>query len=160
MAQVPVDSNVVASCRALAGRIADDVQRFIDGHTTVGVERTTARAYGVDGVDDQGTPLVNLLVDRCHQQGLVSRGIAFFLGRALAGGARSINEAAERLAFAPDWARVQAASGGAREALERYTKAALDGIDAAKQAREAKKAKFAPPSTPLKYVIVATGNIY
>src|SRR5579859_1175491 len=109
--QVPVDPNVVAACRDFAARIADDVQRFIDGHTTVGVERTTARAYGVDGVDDQGTPLVNLLVDRCHQQGLVSRGIAFFLGRALAAGARSINEAAERLAFGPDWSRFAAESG-------------------------------------------------
>ena len=81
MAQVPADPATIAACRAFAADIADDVQRFIDGHTTVGVERTTARAYGVDGVDDQGTPLVNLLVDRCHQQGLVARGIAFFLGR-------------------------------------------------------------------------------
>src|SRR5258705_14015342 len=145
MAKVPVDPTIVASCRELAGRIADDVQRFIDAHTTVGVERTTARAYGVDGVDDQGTPLVNLLVDRCQQQGLVARGIAFFLGRALAAGARSINEAAERLAFGSDWSRLKAEDAGAREALQRYTKEALDRIDAAKQAREAKKAKFAPP---------------
>jgi len=160
MAKVPVDPKVVASCRELAGRIADDVQTFIDGHTTVGVERTTARAYGVDGVDDQGTPLVNLLVDRCHQQGLVGRGIAFFLGRALAAGARSINEAAERLAFGPDWTRYRSESGGANEALERHTREAIERIDAATKAREDKKAKFAAPRTPLKYVIVATGNIY
>src|SRR5260221_4784414 len=160
MAQVPMDQKVVASCRELAGRIADDVQRFIDAHTTVGVERTTARAYGVDGVDDQGTPLVNLLVDRCHQQGLVSRGIAFFLGRALASGARSINEAAERLAFGPDWSRLAAEPGGAGEALARYTLEAIERIDVAREAREAKRAAFPPPTTPLKYVIVATGNIY
>ena len=83
MARVPVDGEVVASCRALAASVADDVQRFIDSHTTVGVERTTARAYGVEGVDDQGTPLANLLVDRYQKAGLTSRGIAFFLGRAL-----------------------------------------------------------------------------
>src|SRR5215467_2612686 len=134
MAKVPVDQKVVASCRELAGRIADDVQTFIDGHTTVGVERTTARAYGVDGVDDQGTPLVNLLVDRCQQQSLVPRGIAFFLGRALGAGSRSINEAAKRLAFGPDWARYESENGGAREPLERYTREALERIDAAKQA--------------------------
>jgi beta-lysine 5,6-aminomutase alpha subunit len=160
MAKVPVDHRIVASCRELAGRIADDVQRFIDAHTTVGVERTTARAYGVDGVDDQGTPLVNLLVDRCQQQGLLPRGIAFFLGRAVAAGARSINEAAERLAFGPDWARFKMEAAGAKEALDRYTKEALARIDTARDARDAKKAKFPPPSTPLKYVIVATGNIY
>src|ERR1043165_4650282 len=98
MAEVPVDPNIVASCRELAGRIADDVQRFIDRHTTVGVERTVARAYGVEGVDDQGTPLPNQLVDRLHAQGVVGRGVAFFLGRELLRGAADVQEAAERLA--------------------------------------------------------------
>ncbi|HEX4448429.1 MAG TPA: lysine 5,6-aminomutase subunit alpha, partial [Polyangiaceae bacterium] len=43
MAAVPVDSAQVARCRALAGEIADDVQRYIDAHTTAGVERTILR---------------------------------------------------------------------------------------------------------------------
>src|SRR5258707_3024828 len=133
MAQVPMDQKVVASCRELAGRIADDVQRFIDAHTTVGVERTTARAYGVDGVDDQGTPLVNLLVDRCHQQGLIPRGIAFFLGRALANGARSIDEAAERLALRPEWSRFAPEKDGAHQGLQPYTHAAPQRNDLPQQ---------------------------
>jgi len=136
------------------------VQRFIDGHTTVGVERTTARAYGVDGVDDQGTPLANLLIDRCQKEGLTSRGIASFLAAALAAGARSINEAAERLAFGTDWNRMKASRAQVGETLERHTREALERIDLAKQAREAKKARFPAAPTPLKYVIVATGNIY
>ncbi|HKQ68560.1 MAG TPA: lysine 5,6-aminomutase subunit alpha, partial [Polyangiaceae bacterium] len=141
---------------------ADEVQRFIDTHTTVGVERTTARAYGVDGVDDQGTPLANLLVDRYHQAGLTCRGIAFFLGRALLGGAGSINEAAERLAYGPELDH--GSTGKTREetraALERATGDALDRIDLARKAREEKRARFPPGAAPLKYVIVATGNIY
>src|SRR5215471_10764752 len=162
MGKVPVDPKVVAECRALAGHIADDVQRFIDGHTTVGVERTTARAYGVEGVDDQGTPLVNLLVDRYHKAGLLSRGIAFYLGRALAKGARSLNEAAERLAFGPD---LDAGEGRpdqaeARNALAGHTKLALEHIDTARRARASLKDQFPPSPAPLKYVIVATGNIY
>ena len=60
-----------------------------------GVERTIARAYGIEGADDQGVPLVNVLVDRCHAEGGLGRGIAYFLGAALAKGARSISEAAE-----------------------------------------------------------------
>jgi len=162
MGTVPVDDAVVASCRELAARIASDVQAFIDAHTTVGVERTTARAYGVDGVDDQGTPLVNLLVDRYHQERLTSRGIALFLGRALLSGARSINEAAERLAYGPE---IDRAAGGpspsdARTALERDTHQALERIDSARDARDAKRASFPVAPAPLKYVIVATGNIY
>jgi len=162
MARVPVDQAVVVSCRELAAKIADEVQRFIDTHTTVGVERTTARAYGVEGIDDQGIPLVNLLVDRYRQDRLLSRGIAFYLGRALLSGARSINEAAERLAYGSDLDRGTGAPGPAevRQALDSHTREAIDHIDAARDAREAKKAKFAPALSPLKYVIVATGNIY
>jgi beta-lysine 5,6-aminomutase alpha subunit len=162
MAKVPVDLELVASCRALAGTIADEVQGFIDTHTTAGVERTTLRAYGVEGVDDQGTPLVNLLVDRYQKEGLLAHGIAFFLGRALASGARSINEAAERLAYGPEIDRATAGPGEAeaRRALDAFTAKALARIDAARDARESKKKQFAASPAPLKYVIVATGNIY
>ena len=52
MARVPMDESVVADCRRLAAEIADEVQGFIDRHTTVGVERTVARAYGIDGADE------------------------------------------------------------------------------------------------------------
>jgi beta-lysine 5,6-aminomutase alpha subunit len=162
MARVPVDPEVVARCRDLAGKIADDVQAFIGTHTTVGAERTTARAYGVEGVDDQGIPLVNLLVDRYQEARLLSRGIAYYLGRALVRGARSVTEAAERLAYGPDLDTGDGRPGEAeaRQVLEAPTDAALRRIDAARAARDAKKAQFAPSPTPLKYVIVATGNIY
>src|SRR5512146_707082 len=99
MAQVPVDPAAVDACRAFAGDIADEVQRFIDRHTTVGVERTVARAYGVVGADGEGTPLCNTLVDRLHERGLAGRGVAYFLGRALLEGAGSVQEAAEAIAW-------------------------------------------------------------
>ena len=41
MATVPMDVHKVARCRAIAAEIATDVQRYIDTHTTVGVERRT-----------------------------------------------------------------------------------------------------------------------
>jgi hypothetical protein len=72
MLTVPMDVEKVARCRQLAGAVADDVQRYIDAHTSVGVERTILRAYGIDGVDDQGAPLVNLVVDRYAKAGLLS----------------------------------------------------------------------------------------
>src|ERR1700733_11592528 len=102
MATVPMDVGVVAQCRAIAGDIADDVQRYIDAHTSVGVERTILRAYGVDGVDDQGAPLVNVAVDRYHKAGLLDRGISYWLARALDAGTKDPQEAAERLAYGPE----------------------------------------------------------
>src|SRR5271166_5778378 len=124
MATVPLDVPKVARCRALAGEIADDVQRYIDTHTTVGVERTILRAYGATGVDDQGVPLVNVAVARYHEAGLLGRGIAFFLGRALMAGAPNPQDAAERLAFGPE---IDRGNGGpesreVRDALESHTK--------------------------------------
>ncbi|MBV9946520.1 MAG: D-lysine 5,6-aminomutase subunit alpha, partial [Myxococcales bacterium] len=94
MASVPLDPAKVARARELAARIAGDVQRYIDAHTTVGVERTVLRAYGADGVDDQGVPLVNAAVERYQKAGLLGRGIAYFLARALSRGAGDVQEAA------------------------------------------------------------------
>lgn len=162
MATVPVDERTVGRCREIASSIADDVQKYIDHHTSVGVERTILRAYGVDGIDDEGVPLVNTAVDRYHAEGLLGRGISFYLGRALLAGARNVQEAAERLAFGQD---VDLGEGGpsaaeAQDVLTAHTKAALERIDQAKEEREALRVRVAPGPTPLKYVIVATGNIY
>jgi beta-lysine 5,6-aminomutase alpha subunit len=162
-----MDPQKVAACRALASHVADDVQRYIDAHTSVGVERTIARAFGVEGVDDQGIPLVNALVDRVHAGGGLGLGVSYFLGRELLRGTPSVQEAAEHLAFAPDvdW-KVDAGATGAtsasaaRDALKESTKAALARIDGARDAREGFKASVKQGASPLKYVIVATGNIY
>jgi beta-lysine 5,6-aminomutase alpha subunit len=162
MATVPMDVRKVARCRELAAEIADDVQRYIDAHTTVGVERTILRAYGAEGVDDQGAPLVNTAVDRYREAGLLGHGIAFFLGRALLAGAKTVQDAAERLAFAPDLDRGDAgpSADAAREALRRHTDAAVARIDQARAEREALRSRIAPGPPPQKYVIVATGNIF
>jgi beta-lysine 5,6-aminomutase alpha subunit len=164
MAQVPVDPASVDACRAYAADIADEVQRFIDRHTTVGVERTVARAYGVVGADGEGTPLCNTLVDRLHERGLTGRGVAYFLGRALLEGAGSVQEAAEAIAWGEgaldgdpgSWP----AAAAARAALERATADAITRIDCARDARVTFKGQFPEAPAPLKYVIVATGNIY
>jgi beta-lysine 5,6-aminomutase alpha subunit len=160
MATVPMDVRKVARCRELAAEIADDVQRYIDAHTTVGVERTILRAYGAEGVDDQGVPLVNTAVYR--EAALLDRGISFFLGRALLAGAKTVQDAAERLAFAPDLDRGAGGPGAdaAREALRPHTRDALARIDRARDEREALKHRVHAGPTPHKYVIVATGNIY
>ena len=162
MATVPMDVGKVALSRALAGDIADDVQRYIDAHTTVGLERAILRAYGAEGVDEEGAPLVNIAVDRYRQAGLLGRGMALFLGRALLAGANSPQEAAERLAFAPELDRGQGGPGpqAALDALAPHTQAALTRIDSAREGRDAFKRRVTAGTAPLKYVIVATGNIY
>ncbi len=162
MATVPMDVRTVAACRAIAAEIADDVQRYIDAHTSVGVERTILRAFGVDGVDDQGAPLVNVAVDRYQKAGLLDRGISYWLARALAAGMKDPQEAAERLAYGHE---VDRGEGGlspdqARALLAPHAALAMQRIDTAREAREALRARVKAGPTPHKYVIVATGNIY
>ncbi|NUP08017.1 MAG: D-lysine 5,6-aminomutase subunit alpha [Polyangiaceae bacterium] len=162
MAKVPVDVEKVARCRALAADIARDVQSTIDAHTTIGVERTVARAYGVEGADAEGTPLANALVDKIHGAGKTGLGVGYFLGRALHAGASSVQEAAEQIAFGGDSVEVGANDDATsyRQALAKHTDAALVRIDRARTEREGLRSSLTVGAEPLKYVIVATGNIY
>jgi len=162
MLTVPMDAAKVADCRSLAASVARDVQTYVDAHTSVGVERTTLRALGVEGADDQGAPLVNLLVDRYAAAGLLDRGIATFIGRSLLAGAADAQDAAERLAFGPALDDPSQGPGApeARQALESLTQRAIERIDQARDTRERTKARLQAGPAPLKYVIVATGNIF
>ncbi len=159
---LPIDPGVVAECRRLADSVAGGVQDFIDRHTTVSIERTVLRAYGVDGADADGTPLVNTAVQRYQKAGLLSRGIATFLGRAIANGAASPQAAVEELAYG---AALDEGTGGpsaadVAAALTAHTDVAMARIDTARAAREAARARLGTGPTPWKYLIVATGNIY
>ncbi|MFO0671801.1 MAG: lysine 5,6-aminomutase subunit alpha [Polyangiaceae bacterium] len=84
------------------------------------------------------------------------------MGRALLAGAKTVQEAGERLAFGHDLD--DGTSGPSPEQIARalapHAKAAIERIDRAKDEREANKRALPPGPTPLKYVIVATGNIY
>ncbi|HXU71554.1 MAG TPA: lysine 5,6-aminomutase subunit alpha, partial [Polyangia bacterium] len=162
MHPLPIDDAVVDECRALAGDIAAGVQRFIDAHTTVSIERTVLRAYGIDGADAEGVPLVNTCVDRYLAAGRIGHGIAWWLGRALARGAASPQEAAETLAYGGD---ADDGTGGPSKAevlaaLAPHTAAAISRIDQARDKRAADRTRLGTGPRPWKYVIVATGNIY
>lgn len=183
MYPLPIDPRVVDECRDLAARVAGQVQAFIDAHSTVSIERTVLRSYGVDGADDQGVPLVNRCVDRCKAAGLLDHGVALFVGMALARAPRmTLQEAAEELAYGDASALLDPAALGrsevresARRALAEPTRAAIAAIDQARQQRLDAWRRLGlgpgrkPPQgnivlpqggPPLKYVIVATGNIY
>ena len=81
----------------LAHDITEKVFEHIQRHTTVSIERTVARLYGLSGAGPQGVPLTNLLVDKLHDAKLLHRGVAYWLGRALRSGAKSPLDAVERL---------------------------------------------------------------
>jgi beta-lysine 5,6-aminomutase alpha subunit len=160
MAEIAIDTGLVEECRSLAGRIAADVHRFIDAHSTVSIERTVLRFLGVEGLDECEVPLVNAVVDRARERGVLGRGIAQAVGREMARRGCTVQQAADALATGGDAPWQAPWTDGAREAVQRAARAAFEELDRRIARREARKARLGTTRSPLKYVIVATGNIY
>ena len=156
--KLELDSGLVAEAHGLADEIAAPVLEFARGHTTVAVERTVARLFGVDGVDDLGVPLPNVLVDALGPR--LGRGIALPLAAACAGG-RTPQQVAEAVAAGEELSEPhESAVPDARRVAAQLAAEA----DAAILARRAERSRlieqYGDPATPWIYVIVATGNIH
>jgi len=156
--ELRIDQGAVANARRLAAAIVDPIAAFIARHSTVSVERAVARLCGIDGVDADGVPLPNRLVDALPAREL---GLARALGAALAESGRSPQAIAEAVAGGdplPDPAATPEAA--LRAALRPHVEAGLQRIDANRATREALLARLPQAPPPLLYVIVASGNIY
>ncbi len=79
--ELRIDLEAVHEARRLAAVIVEPIAAFIAGHSTVAVERSVVRLLGVDGVDADGVPLPNRLVDALSDLGA---GAARVLGAAVA----------------------------------------------------------------------------
>jgi beta-lysine 5,6-aminomutase alpha subunit len=164
MAALFVSDEQVAHARRLAQEITDPIFELIGKHTTVSVERTVLRWFGVDGVGNLGAPLVNLMIDRLKEAGVLNRGAAYWYGRALRMGATSPLDAVERLTAAPT-ALLESSLAPEEEKRLRVeisaeARAVVDELKAHVAKRDALKAEFPMAQAPHKYVIVATGNIF
>jgi beta-lysine 5,6-aminomutase alpha subunit len=158
-----ITDDQIAYARTLAREITDPLFTMIDRHTTVSIERTVLRWFGVDGVGNLGAPLVNLMVDRLKDAGVLNRGAAYWYGRALRMGARSPLEAVERLTAAPleSLGRLSEAEEAAlRDEVRAEARAAVEELKARVARRDDLKREFPMGPAPHKYVIVATGNIF
>ena len=81
--KIGLNQALVDQARASASHIADDMQGFIDEHTTVTVERTVCRLLGIDGVNEVEVPMPNIVVDHLQEKGLTSKGVAWWIGNAV-----------------------------------------------------------------------------
>jgi beta-lysine 5,6-aminomutase alpha subunit len=158
-----LDPKQIERCRGLAGRVVQGVFDFIDHHSTVSIERTVLRLFGIAGAGPRGVPLCNLMVDRLHQvPGALEKGAAYWYGRALRSGRAGsplelVDAMAAELKAAPPSSEDERKI---REDVRREAKTAADELLGRANAREALKKELGTSAPPLKYVIVATGNIY
>ncbi len=152
-----LDRGQVDEAFGLADAIAQPVLEFARAHTTVAIERTVARLFGVDGVDDLGVPLPNVLVDALGPR--LGGGLALPLASACSASGRSPQQVAEAVA-AGEPALDVAADAQAHELAARLALEADERIGAQRARREQLIGELGDPSTPWLYVIVATGNIH
>ena len=98
MGKLDLDWGLVKEARESAKKIAADSQVFIDAHSTVTVERTICRLLGIDGVDEFGVPLPNVVVDFIKDNGNISLGVAKYIGNAMIETKLQPQEIAEKIA--------------------------------------------------------------
>ncbi|MDR1274193.1 MAG: lysine 5,6-aminomutase subunit alpha [Odoribacteraceae bacterium] len=162
MSKLGLDIEKIARARRLARTIADDVQAFVERYTTVAVERTLCRLAGIDGVDECGVPLPNVLVDEIRREGMLREGILFFLGNAMIATGLSPREIAGRVARGEiSLARLPARPAGAIAAVLRpLVDDCIALVRGRRERRERYLATIGEGPRPYLYVIVATGNIH
>ena len=152
----------MAYARQLAAGVAADVQRFVDGYTTVAVERTLCRLLGIDGVDANSVPLPNVVVDSLKAAGVLREGALFYVGNAMVVTGKTPMQIAEEIADGKlDITKLEIRpKAEIDKALEAPIKASVEKIKARRKRREDYIEKIGEGPKPYIYVIVATGNIY
>lgn len=154
--------NLVEEARTSAKKIAADAQVFIDGHSTVTVERTICRLLGIDGVDEFQVPLPNVVVDYINENGNISLGVAKYLGNAMIETGLQPQDIAEKIAKKElDIIKMKWNDDfDIREALQPIVDKNIARIKANREKRENYLREYGDKKGPYIYVIVATGNIY
>lgn len=175
MAHLNLDHHKINDCRVLAEKISSSVEKVIHSHTTVGLERGVLRLLGINGAvvrklgkENQWYPEANVITDELLKEGVLNKGVQYYLANAMIQTGLSIKEVG-----------TQAANGkikltklplAAHEAIS--AKAIEITLDAVENLEDQKKYRdqirlatndpFDPTGKngPLLYVIVATGNIY
>ena len=157
-----LDQHKVDRARAAARQVAVDTQAFIDRHTTVTVERAVSRLLLIDGVNEVGVPLPNVVVDHLLEKGLLPYGAAYALGNAMAETGmtpQGIAEAVDRGEL--DLSKVAPHSfDEIRAAIEPAARASAERIRRNVARRNEYLSEYGDKEGPYLYVIVATGNIY
>lgn len=157
-----IDFKKVEYAKGLARNIAEEVQVFVDRYTTVAVERTICRLLGIDGVDTDGVPLPNIVVDSLKDKNILGEGVIFFIGNAVIEKKLTPQQIAEEISAGKlDLSTMGRHSADeALNALKPWIEASVNRIKERRQRRENYLNTIGEGPKPYIYVIVATGNIY
>lgn len=162
MAKLQIDFDKVAAARAAAHNIAVETNEELAPYSTETVERAIARLLGIDGINDQGVPLPNLVVESLKEAGVLEQGTAYWLARAAIDQGISAQAVAERVRDQElNWHNLGAVDDFQVQLwLQDEAEKSVGKIRANRLKRDALLNEYGDPTGALLYVIVATGNIY
>lgn len=162
MAQLPLNPDQTDRVKQLAKEIADQVQSFIQKHSSVCVERTVLRLYGTDGVDSEGTPLPNRLVEILQEKYGLESGVSRAFAAAMIESGRDARTTAELIEQGRiDFGNINRFSHrDIAEKEKELAQSAIAVLDASRKRKQEKQGKWPLPRQPWRYMIVATGDIY
>lgn len=162
LSKLNLDKNLIDSSRNAAKLIAEDIQNFIDDHTTTSTERTVARLLGVDGVDEIDRPLPNVVIDNIVEGGGLGQGAAYWIGNAVVQTGDTPQKIAEKISRGEvDITHLPAAKE--EKIQDTIFEMAEETVSRIKQNRDKRSElidTLGEGKKPYIYVIVATGNIY
>lgn len=175
MAKLPLDIKKIGLCRELASKITAPVEKLIATHSSDSIERASLRLIGLNGAipksNGQFLPTVNAIIQELRPK--IHSGAMYWVCRYLIASKSNIQKFEKLFIEAQtsqtpfDWKEEIDVEEEAIVALaKRFAKEAEANLINARRKRDALrtdlKDRFQPPFSgqPLKYVIVATGNIY
>lgn len=162
MARLRINSKQVLRMKKEAAEIASEVQDFISLHSSISTERTVLRLYGVDGVDEEETPLSNRIAEILKEKKGIENGLSRLFAASMVQSKRSAQKTAEMIVKGKiDIEKLDTLSKD--RVIAQETTLATQAIQALDQSRERKRKKetaYPPSPEPMRYLIVATGNIY
>lgn len=162
MGKLGLDTSIIHGARQSARHIAEQMDRYVGERTTVAIERTVLRLMGIEGVDADGIPYVNRVVDYFAERNLLSSGITTPVVSAMIQHKLTPQQVAEELAGGND-AVFGSSMDLCLEVIEKggqLADQALQRINKRRDERTAWLSRWGEGKAPLLYVIVATGDIY
>ncbi|NLT46022.1 MAG: D-lysine 5,6-aminomutase subunit alpha [Thermotogaceae bacterium] len=157
-----LDERKVAEARDYAETISDGIHDFVIQHTTVSVERAVCRLLGIDGVDDYGIPMPNIVVDHLKSANLIEEGAAYVIGNALLVTGLTPQRIAEEISRG----RMDLRSIDYKphnevfDGIDELVSKTVEKIRSNRDKRVSLIREIGEGRKPYLYVIVATGNIY
>ncbi len=171
MSHLHLDQALVKQCRNLAREIARPVEKLIDDHTTVAIERATLRLIGIEGAvqsNSQWVPQVNLIIEDLQKDGVLGRGALYWFANGMIQTKMSAVDLGEAVAKKklklPELQ--QAPEKEIREKALNLCQLARANLVSQREMRDSLRSElkdsFDPQGKngPILYVIVATGNIF